>query len=56
VQLAAVILAWPVGDMVRAVRGYRRQLQPSQDEGVLAVVSAALAATVPNVSTRALSC
>jgi len=27
VQLAAVIVAWLAGDMVRAVRGYRQQLQ-----------------------------
>jgi signal transduction histidine kinase len=27
VQLVAVVVAWPAGDMVRAVRAYRRQLQ-----------------------------
>jgi len=27
VQLVAVLLAWPAGDMIRALRGYRRQLQ-----------------------------
>jgi signal transduction histidine kinase len=27
VQLIAVIAAWPAGDMVRAIRGYRQQLQ-----------------------------